>query len=125
MTVPRNPTKRPNSHDMGVLSEVHQERVRAHALFPFSSIEAEPWDSPFFRDVIAEEVGEIAKAWNDYRHAVAGIEAANYPPLNTGLEIAEAASTLRDELRTECIQLAAMCTAYIGALDADDQVVAP
>lgn len=84
-------------------AEAHAERQRAHDKHdkPTSpSMERRPWDDPCWRDVLVEEVGEVAKCFNDYRHDEAPDD-----------------DVLRRELRKELVQVAAMTCAWIDALD--------
>ncbi len=72
---------------------IHRERVRAHAKHVEKglSMEIERPDSPRWLPVLVEEVGEVARALND----------------NESL----------GNLRKELIQCAAMCVAWVEALD--------
>lgn len=57
----------PNRHSP-VYFRVHNTRVVAHKKHADSSLEDVPWSSVAFRDAIGEEVGEICRAFNEYRH---------------------------------------------------------
>lgn len=90
-----------------VLLAMLNERVRAHQKHdhPDSpSMERRPWDDPSWRDVVVEEVGEIARAFNDLRHSSTPDEAE-----------------LLTQLRGELIQTAAMVWAWIDAVDEVDK----
>ena len=79
--------------------EVFSERMRAHLKHGDKSTESQSWTSPVFLTVLVEEIGEVAKAINEYRVFT------NQP------------HRLAHELRAELIQVAAMCEAWIVAID--------
>lgn len=84
-------------------SDIHLERVRAHEKHDESGDSMErkhPLDSSWMT-VLAEEVGEVAMAINDHRHAG---------------EFADPVAALH-EMRTELVQVAAMAVAWIDAID--------
>lgn len=81
-----------------VYDEIADERERAHAKHGRNSMEARPSGSFFRYTILAEEVGEIAKEFNE-------------------AEIRGGQHTLDYErLRTECIQVAAMAAAWADRL---------
>lgn len=82
----------------GIYSEVKAERQRAHDKHGETSMESQLADDPFGqrRDIIAEEVGEIAREYNDARHE------------NRPVDLAR--------VRAELIQLAAMAAAWADAI---------
>lgn len=83
-------------------NEIANERDRAHAKHadkPGGSMEMKDWTEPDWVDVLVEEVGEVSRARCDYRHGL--MDAATY----------------RAELRKELIQVAAMATAWVAAID--------
>lgn len=73
--------------------DVEMERRRAHDKHSSSgkSMEDLPYDHQLWMPVLVEEVGEVARAMNDRE-----------PP---------------DRLRTELVQVAAMATAWVAAID--------
>lgn len=80
-----------------VADEVRHERIRAQAKHEDHSMEAWPILSPERYLVLAEEVGEVAKEFNDAKVEGRDIDA--------------------EALRKELIQVAAMATAWAAALD--------
>lgn len=89
-----------------VYLDVHKERIRAHAKWDRpdrpeegASMERRPWDDPAFLPVLVEEVGEVARVMCEERHG--------------HIDHTEAAIQLREEL----VQVAAMTTAWIAAID--------
>jgi NTP pyrophosphatase (non-canonical NTP hydrolase) len=82
-------------HGWAPYSEVHRERIRAHAKHSASgeSIEQLPADHPIWLAVLTEEVGEVANAIIEHDKTSA-------------------------ELRAELVQVAAVACAWIEALDA-------
>jgi NTP pyrophosphatase (non-canonical NTP hydrolase) len=80
---------------MMIWEEVQAERERAHAKHGDTSMEALPVDDLTRLTVLTEEVGEVARCFNEARHR---------PPLD--------AAALREEL----IQVAAMAGAWADAL---------
>ena len=74
-------------------SEIHAERIRAHKkhIANGHSMETEPWYCGTWWPVILEELGEVGRALND----------------GEGVE----------RVRAELVQVAAMVTAWIGAID--------
>lgn len=84
------------------LAELHNERQRAHRLHhdkPGGSMEAHHWNNPDWSDVLGEELGEVNKARNDYRHGLIDID------------------EYQAQLRKELIQLGSLATAWIAAID--------
>lgn len=79
--------------------EVLAERLRAHIKHQANSAEEQSWTSPNFLTILLEEVGELAKAINEYRVIT------NQP------------HKLGRELRAELIQVSAMAQAWIVAID--------
>lgn len=84
-------------------SDFHTERVRAHQLHRDNSMEALSWWSPRCRDIVLEEMGEIARVFNEF-------ELGNIP-----------ARSAWAEARKEVVQLGAMVSAWAAAFqDVDD-----
>lgn len=81
-----------------IWAEVQAERLRAHAKHGVTSMESMAADDPdgARRDIITEEWGEVAREYNEARHAGR--------PVNRAL------------LRAELIQMTAMCGAWADAL---------
>jgi NTP pyrophosphatase (non-canonical NTP hydrolase) len=82
-------------------AQITYERQRAHRKHAPNggSMEDRPFDDPAWLPVLVEEVGEVARALCDHRHL----------KLDT--------QRLADNLRDELIQVAAMATAWIDAID--------
>jgi NTP pyrophosphatase (non-canonical NTP hydrolase) len=78
-----------------IWDEVQAERDRAHAKHGDTSMEALPVDDLTRLTVLMEEVGEVAREFNEARH---------HPPLDRG------------RLRKELIQVAAMAGAWADVL---------
>lgn len=82
--------------------DFHRERIRAHNKHkdkPNGSMEEMLYDAPDWSDVLTEELGEVSRARNDYRHGL--------------LTKAE----MKAQLRSELVQLGAMAAAWIEAID--------
>lgn len=77
----------------GPYADVHRERIRAHAKHDGrgQSMERKGWDDPIWLPVVTEEVGEVARCLCDHDD--------------------------KARLREELVQLAAMTTAWIDAID--------
>lgn len=90
-----------------VWAEVHAERVRAHKKHGESSMESLPVTDMTRLSVLVEEVGEVAREFNEARHRVAD-----------GLlpQSARERCLDLDALRKELIQVAAMAGAWADAL---------
>ena len=91
----------------GPYGDVHRERIKAHAKHdhPESpSMERRPFDDPCWVTVLTEEVGEVCMAINDHRHS-------SQPDF----------AKLKDEMRKELVQVAAMACAWIDAIDLDER----
>jgi len=98
--------------ERSVWDEVQQERERAHAKHGKTSMEALP-DTDLTRlTVLMEEVGEVAREFNEARHRAHQMGWATADAFGP----AERAS-LRDEL----IQVAAMAGAWANALTATER----
>lgn len=90
----------------GGYDDAHRERIRAHAKHadkPGGSMEMKSADDPDWFPVLCEEVGEVAREINDYRHGL--ISDDDRMP----------------RLRAELVQVAAMAHAWIAAIDEWDQ----
>lgn len=90
-------------HGWKPYSDIHRERMRAHLKHkdkPGGSMEMHDFDDPDWFSVLTEEVGEVARVINDYRHGL----------LTDDQRMAE--------LRSELVQVAAMAVAWIDAIDA-------
>jgi NTP pyrophosphatase (non-canonical NTP hydrolase) len=83
-----------------VYTEIAAERERAHAKHGSSSMESTPVGSFIRYTILAEEVGEIAKEFNEAEHRGG----------QHHLDL--------EHLRTECIQVAAMASAWADRLGA-------
>src|SRR5688500_17036282 len=79
---------------LGILVEIRQERARAHEKHGSTSMEALPTDDLTRLTVLMEEVGEVARWFNENRRR-------DMP---------------NGELRAELIQVAAMAAAWADAL---------
>lgn len=78
------------------------ERLRAHNKHDAnggSSMERQPWESDRWLPVLMEELGEVSRELNEWHHNNRTVE------------------QLRDNLRSELVQHAAIVTAWIDALD--------
>lgn len=80
---------------MSVYDEIRAERERAHAKHGATSMEQAPVDSHDRLAILTEEIGEVAKEFNDARHRGGPID--------------------RVALRKELIQVAAMAAAWADA----------
>ena len=83
-----------------VYDEIRTERERAHAKHGATSMESAPVDDPTGRRyrILAEEVGEVAKEWNDAEHDGRPVDLA--------------------AVRKELIQVAAMAAAWADRIPA-------
>lgn len=79
-----------------IYAEVSAERERAHAKHGRTSMESQPADAPMRLSILMEEVGEVAKEFNEGRHRGEGPDLA--------------------ALRAELIQVAAMSSAWADRL---------
>lgn len=88
-------------HGWRPYSDVHRERIRAHAKHDGNgdSMERKPYDDESWLSVLVEEIGEVAKEVCDFRH--------------DKFDESEYMKRLREEL----IQVAAMAVAWIDAID--------
>lgn len=86
---------------MYTYEEMHQERIRAHAKHGDKSAEGRPWNDPSMRDILVEEVGEVARVFNEFALG--------------NLTEQEA----RAELRKELVQCGAMVAAFIDNVEVD------
>lgn len=93
--------------DPGVWAEVQAERERAHAKHGDTSMEAQPPTAWLRLAILMEEVGEVAKVYNDARHRA---QAMGWDEADMFSDPAEA------ELRAELVQVAAMAGAWADAL---------
>lgn len=84
----------------GIYAEVAAERARAHAKHQETSMEAQPPAALLRLAILMEEVGEVAKEFNEGRHRGTG------PDLG--------------RLRTELVQVAAMSAAWADAIPVED-----
>jgi NTP pyrophosphatase (non-canonical NTP hydrolase) len=85
----------------GPYFDIQRERERAHEKWSANgtSMEDEAWDAPRWLAVLVEEVGEVARTFNEERHG--------------HLTRPE----MMKELRTELVQTCAMGCAWIDAID--------
>lgn len=79
-----------------VYVEIAAERERAHAKHGQTSMESQPADAPMRLSILMEEVGEVAKEFNEGRHRGEGPDLAL--------------------LRAELIQVSAMSAAWADRL---------
>jgi hypothetical protein len=82
--------------------DLHRERIRAHKKHcdkPGGSMEMKRYDAPDWLPVLVEEVGEVAKVLCDWRHGLL------------------TRSQARAALRSELVQVGAMASAWIDAID--------
>lgn len=82
---------------MSVWDDIRAEADRAHAKHGDTSMRSEPIDSPWRLAILMEEVGEVAREFNDARHEGEG----------------PAPTTLREELT----QLAAMAGDWAQSIE--------
>lgn len=78
-----------------------EERLRAHNKHDANgaSMERQPWESDRWLPVLMEELGEVAREYCEWNHNNRTVE------------------QLRNNLRSELVQLTAMTTAWTDALD--------
>lgn len=88
-------------HGWQPYGDVHRERIRAHAKHDArdGSMERKSWDKPIWLPVVTEEIGEVARVFCEN-------ELGNL-------------TNARAELRKELVQVAAMVTAWIDAINAE------
>lgn len=88
-----------------IYRDIHGERLRAHAKHDGNgdSMERLPWDDAAWLPVLTEEIGEVARVICDIRHG----------------KYTAAATLARRHMRDELIQVAAMATAWVEAIDAE------
>lgn len=86
-----------------ILAEFYIERARAHRLHGTHSQEGNPWDSRRSTEILFEEIGEVAKVFNE--RALGNL---------TDLES-------MTELRKELVQTGAMCLVWVDNIDRDMQ----
>lgn len=82
-----------------VTREILAERESTHKIHGDKSPEETAWTSPMFLSVLTAEIGKVAKAINDLRYTT------NMP------------HKLARELRAELLQVSALSTAWIAAID--------
>lgn len=80
---------------MSIYAEIRAERERAHAKHGEQSMETQPIDAPIRMTILMEEVGEVAREFNE----------------------AQSGTLDRASLRAELVQVAAMATAWADAID--------
>lgn len=95
--------------DLNVYNDIHNERVRAHRKHDSNgdSMERKEFTDSAWLSVLVEEVGEVARAMCDHRHHG---------------EFADPAA-FAVELRDELVQVAAMATAWIDAIELDERYI--
>lgn len=81
-------------HGWAPYSDLHRERIRAHAKWAAAgeSTEQMPYTDPLWLPIVVEEIGEVSRALNEHEG--------------------------RDRLREELVQVGAMVAAWIDAIDA-------
>ena len=82
---------------LGIYGEVRAERQRAHTLHGDTSMESYPVDSLDRLAILTEEVGEVAKEFNEARHD------------NRSVDLVR--------LRKELVQTAAMAAAWADSIE--------
>lgn len=89
-------------HGWRPYSEMHRERIRAHAKHDArdGSMERKPFDHPIWLPVLVEEVGEVARVLCDN-------------------ELGALGEDVKKRLREELVQVGAMTAAWIDAIDSD------
>lgn len=94
-------------------ADVHAERLRAHAKHDTNggSMERKDYRDPAWLPVLVEEVGEVARELCE--RGMGGDTARLFTD-------AERDETLRQRLRAELVQVAAMVTAWVAACDEVD-----
>jgi hypothetical protein len=96
------------------------ERLRAHHKHQGDSMESAPLlDGGKRLRVLVEEVGEVAKAFNDYDHDVAVMrrDSMLWDDISSVQTYIDARfDQLREEVKKECIQVAAMAGAWAAVL---------
>lgn len=93
------PENAPNIFSTWVWEEARQERIRAHRKHGDTSMESQAPDAWRRYMILAEEVGEVAKEYNDADHEGRPVDLA--------------------KLRKELIQVAAMAGAWAAAIHTD------
>lgn len=83
-------------------TDIHRERIAAHEkhVLKGGSMEKKSWNDPAWLPVLVEEVGECARVLNEH--------------MLGNLNVDDSAVSLR----TELVQVAAMATAWLEAIDA-------
>lgn len=89
-------------HGWRPYSDMHRERIRAHAKHDTrdGSMERKPFDHPIWLPVLVEEIGEVARVLCDNELGALGEDA-------------------KKRLREELVQVGAMTAAWIDAIDSD------
>jgi NTP pyrophosphatase (non-canonical NTP hydrolase) len=87
-------------HGWGPYSDMHYERIRAHAKHDSrdGSMERKSFDHPIWLSVLVEEIGEVARVLCDNE-----------------LDVLDA--DVMQRLREELVQVGAMTAAWIDAID--------
>lgn len=93
--------------ETSIAVEIHQERVRAHEKHDEAgmSMEREHFTSDRWLPVVVEEIGEVAKEVVERPHDVSNVTALR--------------EQYKARLRKELIQVMAMCSAWVDAIDMD------
>lgn len=88
-------------HGWSPYSDMHRERIRAHAKHAArdGSMEEKPWNHPIWLPVLVEEIGEVARVLCDHE-----------------LSLHDSGEALR-KLREELVQVGAMTAAWVEAVD--------
>lgn len=94
----------PTKHDLPTkewqpYTDVHIERIRAHAKHGNNSIEHKDFEDAAWLPILLEELGEVSRELNEARHGN------------------RSDSNQLTMLKAELIQLAAMTCAWIAAID--------
>lgn len=84
-----------------VYDRIRAERERAHVKHGETSMESAGCVDPIRLAILVEEVGEVARALNEYRHEAGDTEA------------------IAEQLDSELIQVAAMAAAWSAALNGE------
>jgi len=91
-------------HSWHPYTDIHSERINAHDKHcekPGGSMEMKAFTDAAWSDVLMEEVGEVSKVRCEFRHE--------------RIDFAE----MKEQLRAELVQVAAMACAWIDAIDMD------
>jgi len=105
----------------GVYKDIHHERVSAHQKHDShgGSMERLHWQDESWLPVVTEELGEAAKELNELRHDLNRISEPGADPVYAEQIWGAAYTDRKEKARAELVQVAAMVTAWIEAIDED------